>query len=137
MLSHFSCVRLCVTLQIVACQTALSMGFCSKNTGVGCCAFLKGIFPTQGMNLHLLYLLHWQVSSLPIAPPEGPFGIYFLPNLSCFFQVSYRFCSPIPSSWPPKCSISLTLTLQAFLSSANGLAVRFAHRTFSLSPCFL
>jgi len=108
-----------------------------KNSEMGCCALLQRIFLTQRLNPHLLYLLHWQVSSLPIAPPEGPFGIYFLPNLSCFFQVSYRFCSPIPSSWPPKCSISLTLTLQAFLSSANGLAVRFAHRTFSLSPCFL
>ena len=26
-----------------------------KNTGVGCCAFLQGIFLTQGSNPHLLY----------------------------------------------------------------------------------
>ena len=58
-------------------------------------------------------------------------------SVSYFFQASCHFCSPFPSSWPPKCSITLTLTLQAFLSSANGLAARFAHRTFSLSPCFL
>ena len=31
-----------------------------KNTGVGCCALLQGIFPTEGPNLHLLHLLHWQ-----------------------------------------------------------------------------
>ena len=27
-----------------------------KNTGVGYCALLQGIFPTQGLNLHLLQL---------------------------------------------------------------------------------
>ena len=32
-----------------------------KNTGVGCCALLQEIFPTQRLNLRLLHLLHWQV----------------------------------------------------------------------------
>ena len=31
-----------------------------KNTGVGCHVLLQGIFPTQGSNLCLLGLLHWQ-----------------------------------------------------------------------------
>ena len=31
-----------------------------KKTGMGCRALLQGIFPTQGLNLHLLCLLHWQ-----------------------------------------------------------------------------
>ena len=31
-----------------------------KNPGVGYHAFLQGIFPFQGSNLHLLRLLHWQ-----------------------------------------------------------------------------
>ena len=43
-----------------------------KNTGVGCHALLHGIFSTQGSNLHLLCLLHWQVGSLPLAPPGKP-----------------------------------------------------------------
>ena len=30
-----------------------------RNTGVGCYAFLQGIFPTQGLNPHLLQLLDW------------------------------------------------------------------------------
>ena len=29
----------------------------------------RGIFLTQGLNLHLLRLLHWQVGSLPLVPP--------------------------------------------------------------------
>ena len=37
-----------------------------KNTGVGCHFLLQGIFPTQGLNLRLLHLLHWQANSLPL-----------------------------------------------------------------------
>ena len=29
--------------------------------------FLQGIFLTQGLNLHLLRLLHWQVDPLPLS----------------------------------------------------------------------
>ena len=36
LLSHFSCVRLCVTPWKAAHQAPLSLGFSSKNTGVGC-----------------------------------------------------------------------------------------------------
>ena len=40
-----------------------------KNTGVGCHFLLQGIFPTQGSNLCLVHLLHWQEDSLPLLPP--------------------------------------------------------------------
>ena len=43
-----------------------------ENTGVGCHALFYGIFLTQGQNLHLLCLSHWQMGSLPLAPPEMP-----------------------------------------------------------------
>ena len=39
-----------------------------NNTGVGHHALLQGIFLTQGLNLHLLCLLHWQAGSLPLVP---------------------------------------------------------------------
>ena len=39
----------------------------------------RGIFPTQGLNLHLLYLLHWQVGSLPLASPWKPLIPHALP----------------------------------------------------------
>ena len=35
-----------------------------KNTGIGSHVLLQGIFPTQGSNLCLLCLLHWQAGSL-------------------------------------------------------------------------
>ena len=48
-----------------------------KNIGVGCCALLQGIFPTQGSNPSLLHLLHWQEDSLPLrhlGSPKYPLG---------------------------------------------------------------
>ena len=44
--------------------------FPGKNTGMGCHAFLKGIFPTQGLNACLLHLLHWWAG--PLVPLEIP-----------------------------------------------------------------
>ena len=43
-----------------------------KNTGVGCHALIQGLFPSQGSDLSLLYLLHWQPGSLPLMPPGNP-----------------------------------------------------------------
>ena len=43
--------------------------FPGKNPGLGCHFLLQGIFPTQGLNPHLL---HWQVGSLPLSHPGGP-----------------------------------------------------------------
>ena len=52
----------------IAHQTPLSMGFSRQEYWSG---FHSWIFPTQGLNLHLLRLLHWQADSLPLVPP-GP-----------------------------------------------------------------
>ena len=65
---HAKCsshVPLFVTSGTVALQAPLSMGFSSKNTGVGGHALLQGIFPTQGSNRFLFTLLHGQTGSLP------------------------------------------------------------------------
>ena len=35
---------------------------------------LQGIFPTQGLNLWLLWLLHWQLNSLPLCHLESFFS---------------------------------------------------------------
>ena len=48
----------------VAHQVLCLWNFPGKNIGVGCRFLLQGIFPTQGSNILLLYLLYWQVDSL-------------------------------------------------------------------------
>ena len=45
-----------------------------KNTEVGCHSLLQSIFPTQGLNLRLLPLLHRQVDSLLSEPPGKTVG---------------------------------------------------------------
>ena len=69
---------------------------------MGCHALLQGIFPTQGLNLHLLCLLHWQVGSLPLAQPGQPLSdseqwmvLLFCSHRSdtfiIFADISYQF----------------------------------------------
>ena len=51
--------------------------------GVGCCALLQGIFLSQGSKQHLLHL-HWQVGSLPLAPPgKSPNTLCTITMLVC------------------------------------------------------
>ena len=69
-----SVAKSCLTLQPCGLQPSrLSIPgiFPGQNTGVGCHALLQEIFPTQGSNLHLLHLLHWQAGSLPLVLPGG------------------------------------------------------------------
>ena len=62
-----------------------------KNTRVGCRFLLQGIFSTQGSNVHLLCLLHWQVGSLPLTPPIYCFSYSdFLPSYT--IPLSYSKC---------------------------------------------
>ena len=46
-------------------------------------ALLQGIFPTQGLNPHLLHLLHWQVDSLPLHHQGSCYFIYSSESVSC------------------------------------------------------
>ena len=71
----FSCVQLFATLRIVACQAPLSMGFFRqeyKNTGVDYHSLLQGIFPTHGLNLSPLHLLHCKWILYHWATREAP-----------------------------------------------------------------
>ena len=68
LLYALSNARLSTSAWTVAFQAPLSRGFPGKNTGVGCHFLFQGILPTQGLNLHLLHLLHCQPLSLPLAP---------------------------------------------------------------------
>ena len=88
-LSPFSRVRLCATLWTVArvsCRLLCPWDSPSKNTGVDGHAFLQGIFLTQGSNLHLSCLLHRQVGSSPLTPPEKPQVPY---SQKCVFSSSH------------------------------------------------
>ena len=54
-----------------------------KNTEVSCRVLLQGIFLTQGLNMHLLLLLHWQAESLYHWHPLGS------PDYEYQFEIGY------------------------------------------------
>ena len=61
-----SCLTLCDPMDCSPPGSSVHGDSPGKNTGVGWHALLQGIFPTQGWNLSLLCLLHWQAGSSPL-----------------------------------------------------------------------
>ena len=66
--------------------------FPGKNNGVGCHALLQGIFPIQGLNLHLQCLLLWQAVSLPLCHLGRPIKANKKVNYSNFvlYETEYH-----------------------------------------------
>ena len=94
-LSRFSRVLFFETLWTV--RRPCSWDSLDKNTGVGCYARLQGIFLTQGSKPSLLWLLHWQVGSLPLVPPGEPLLIKTGYPWQCYAQslsCVWLFASP-------------------------------------------
>ena len=67
-----SCLTQCDPMDCSPLDSSVHGNSPGKNPGVACHVHLQGIFLTQGSNLHLLCLLHWQAGSLPPAPPGKP-----------------------------------------------------------------
>ena len=61
----------CLTLAMVAHQAPLFMGF-SWQEYSSCHFLLQGIFPTQGSNTHLQWLLHCRQVILPLRQLGSP-----------------------------------------------------------------
>ena len=73
MLSHFSCVRLFATLWTIVHQAPLFIGILqARMLKWVAMVSSRGSSLTQGSNMCLLHLLHWQVGSLPLVPPGKP-----------------------------------------------------------------
>ena len=98
-------------LMIVPARLLCPWGSPGKNTGVGCYVLLQRIFLTQGLNLHLLCLWHWQAGSLPLAPPGT--------DISHWSQWSYRFTPylSLPSLLPCKADLYGLRCLYSLTSS--------------------
>ena len=72
MLSHFSHVQFSVTPWTIAYQASLSMGFSRQESWSGWPYPPPGGLPHPGVEPVSLCLLHWQMDSLPRAPPGKP-----------------------------------------------------------------
>ena len=100
-LSRFSHVQLFATPWSVAHQTPLSMGFSRQEDWSGLPCPPPGSFPTQGSDLSLSCLLHWQASSLPLAPLER-WTRLLLPKPKSFPLYHTIFSSQKINTWLPK-----------------------------------
>ena len=76
------CVRSSLALCTIACQAPLSMGFSRQEYWSGLPCPPPEVFLTQGSNLHLVCLPHWQSGSLPVVPPGKP-------QVSCILVSQY------------------------------------------------
>ena len=75
----------------------------------------RGIFPSQGLNLHLFCLLHWQADSLPLAPPGKPYFTHSLNSVYISILISQFIPPSLPLWYPKVCSLHLCL----YFCSAN------------------
>ena len=80
-----SYLTLCDPMDCILPGSSIHGDFLGKNTGVGCCFLLQGIFKTQGLNPHLLHLLHWQVDYLSLCHIRKP--MYTLVYIK---QIAYK-----------------------------------------------
>ena len=89
----------CLTLQPYALQPIrllCAWDFLGKNTRVGCHFLFQGIFPIQGLNPCLLFLLQCQAGSLPLAPA----GKQCPPDSSVHRIFQARYWSGLPCPPP-------------------------------------
>ena len=107
MLSCFCHVRFFETLWTVAFQLSLSVGFSKQGYWSRLlCTGVQGTYPTQGLNLCLLWLWHCQAGSLPLLPPGKPILVFWF-----FLLTSYRFLF----SYITATHIYITITLSKYV----------------------
>ena len=82
------------TLWTVAAKLLCPWDSPGKNTRVGCHFLLQKIFPTQGLNPHLFYLLHWQGVLYHWRLLQSPTHIRLGPTLKASFELIY-FCETL------------------------------------------
>ena len=126
-----SCLTLCNPMECSPPGSSVHEDSPGKNTAVGFCALLKRIFLTQGLNLCLLCLLHWQAGSLPLVPPGEPCHLYilakYLKNMETYLQTkTCAYCSQQLCFYQPK--------LRGFPGGSDGKESTCSARDLGLTP---
>ena len=88
MLSGSVVGTLCDPMDCSSARLLCPWNFPGKNTGAGCHFLLQRIFFTQGSNLRLLHLPHWQAAILPLVLPRKPITIH----IGCVWGGVFFYC---------------------------------------------
>ena len=78
--SLHSCPTLCDPMDCSPPGSYVHWNSPGKSTGGGYHCLLQQTFPIEGLTLHLLRLLRWQVGSLLLVPPGKPYHIHSDPK---------------------------------------------------------
>ena len=107
------CLILCNVMDCGQSGSSVHGNFPGKNTLVGCHFIFQGIFLTQGLNLHLLCLLHWQVILYRLSH-QGSSQHITEPWSHCWqWFSSVQLLSHVwffVNSWTAACQVSLSIT---------------------------
>ena len=125
----YTCAQSCLTLwdpMDCNCLDPLSMEFSRQEYWSGCYFLLQRISRTQGLNLHLLRLRHWQVNYLPLCHLGSPITITNCLNCTKSFKSSpvdpfAEALPPLPSSQPSRSSQSLRLGFLCHTAASHQL----------------
>ena len=110
------CLTLCNPMDCSPPGSSVHGIFPGKNIGVGCHFLLQGIFLTQGSNLHLLHLLHWQLDSLPLEPPGKPILSTYI-----YFSIINKLLSKRKENLPSfMTSLKSYFLLESFITVLSG-----------------
>ena len=103
--------------------------FPGNNTGVGCRDLLQAIFLTQESNPCLLCLLHWEVDSLPLAPPGKPQD----PVCACMLS-RFSHTGLFVTLWTVACQAPLSMFISMLVghSSLQSVFKRKSHTCVQL-----
>ena len=82
--SHFDLDWFFVTSRTEAHQAFLSIGFFRQEYWSGLPCLSSGDLPDPESNPHLVSLLHWEMDSLPLAPPGKPASCYMITLMCCW-----------------------------------------------------
>ena len=105
-----------------------------KNTGMGSHALLQWIFSTQSLNLSLLHFLHWQVGSLPLAPPGKSYVVALVQSLSRVWLFATPWTAAHQASLSFTVSQSLLKLISIELMPSNHLILCRPLLLFSIFP---
>ena len=94
-LTHFRHVQFFESSWTITCRLLCSWESLGKNTGEVAIPFSRGIFLTQGWNLRLSCLLHWQAGSLPLVPPCIPEHECFMWESPITYLLSFKVISRV------------------------------------------
>ena len=124
-----SCLTLCNPMGCSPPGSSVHGIFPGRTTRTGCHFLLQGVFLTQGSNLCLLHLLHWQADCLPLSHLGSPLKVIRGTKI----PLSLVLFDPVPSAVRNSMSPIVTPQNLRSMQDRDDARVHSSPSTMSLS----